>query len=129
MNRLIFIFFISISLLSACENSIKKPDNLIPEEEMALILADVMLLEATYNTKLIRVENKNELMRKFSAEILANHDVTKEAFDASYEYYVEEPEDFENILELVFEELNKMETESSDFNDKKEPTDSILVSD
>lgn len=129
MNKIFFVFLISLSFFYACEIGNEEPKDLIPKEKMSLILKDFMLLEATYNTKLIRVENKNELMHTFSDEILANYGVSKEAFDNSYEYYVGNEHDFEDIIELVFEELNKMETKSSNFNDEKSPTDSTLVSD
>jgi hypothetical protein len=128
MKKIFIVFFISLSFLSACDIGDSEPGNLIPKKKMALILKDFMLLEATYNTRLIRVENKDELMHTFSDEILANYGVSKKDFDDSYEYYVGNSQDFEEIIELVFEELNKMETKSSNFNDTKVPKDSILIS-
>lgn len=111
-NQTIILLFISL-LFSSCDSSSKAPDDLIPKEKMAHILKDLMLLEATYNTKLIRVDNKNELMRNYSDEILQHHNVTKEEFDRSYDYYSLNTEEFEAVYELVFEELTKMETEAN----------------
>lgn len=110
IKALVFLL-ISISIAS-CDLSNNKPDDLIPKEKMAHILKDLMLLEATYNTKLVRLENKNELMRKFSDEILEHYNVKKEVFDRSYEYYQMNSDEFEAVYELVFEELTKMETEA-----------------
>jgi hypothetical protein len=119
-----FLFFFTLS----CGNSNQAPPNLIGAEKMAHVIKDLMLLEATYNTKLIRAENKDELMVKFSNEIFEKHQVTRENFDSSYEYYSQNSDKFEAVLELVFEELNKMETQSIGASAAKQKNDSTLVS-
>lgn len=113
----LFIFLIILSIGFSCNNQNKKPDNLIQKNEMSLILTDLTLLEATYNTRLIRISDKTERMLKYSEEILGRHNVSKDEFDISYEYYMDHPEEFEMIMELVFEELNKLETEASKYNE------------
>ncbi len=117
MIRKVVVFIIIAVVGFACESDNKTPENLIQKNEMALILTDMMLLEATYNTRLIRVSDKTERMLKYSEEIINHHNVTKESFDISYEYYMDHPEDFEMIMEQVFEELNKLETEASKYNE------------
>lgn len=128
MRSFSFILITFILFASACESSKDKPKDLIPKEKMSLILTDMVLLEATYNTRLIRLTDKDEKMIKYNEEILNQHQVSKEAFDNSYEYYLDHEEDFEAIMELVFEELNKMETETSKFNEAVQKTDSTKVS-
>ena len=68
-------------------------------------------------------------MLKYSDEILKHHNVSRESFDYSYEYYINHPEEFEATFELVFEELSKLETESLKFQQKALENDSTLVSD
>ena len=123
-----FIILLLLLIGFSCSNGDKNKDLLIPKEKMALILTDLMLLEATYNSQLIRLNDKDERMLKYSDEILKHHDVSKEAFDYSYEYYMDDTEEFEATFELVFEELNKLETESLKFQ-KALKNDSTLVSD
>ena len=119
----IFILF-----LSSCESERKKPEDLIPKNEMVLILKDIVLLEATHNTRLIRFKDKNERMDRYSLEILNKHGVSKEIFDRSFEYYSSDSYEFESMLELVFEELNKLETEASKYNEMQVESDSTLIS-
>ena len=95
---------------------------------MVQVIKDLMLLEATYNTQLIRVKDKNERMVKYTEEIFNKHNISEEDFDSSYDYYIKNPSEFEAMLELVFEELNKMETEAAKYNEKKVEGDSTLVS-
>ena len=127
MRKLIFFLLILLSISSACESINTQADNLLSKEEMVPILRDMMLLEATYNTRLIRLDDKEERMERFSFEILDKYNVTKEDFDASYEYYVSNSEEFEGVLELVFEELSKMETEAAGLNEKEIQNDSTLI--
>lgn len=128
MRSLSFILIIFTLLTSACSGSKDKPKDLIPKEKMSLILKDMVVLEATFNTRLIRLTDKDERMIRYNDEILNQHQVSKQAFDDSYEYYLDHEEDFEAIMELVFEELNKMETEASKYNELSQETDSTLVS-
>lgn len=128
MSKKHLILIILSIVIASCKNANEPPKDLIPKEEMALIVADLTLLEATYNTKLIRVENKKELMLKYSKEIFDKHQVTEERFDRSYDYYINNSEEFELVLELVFEELNKMETQSAGTTEIIEGADSTLTS-
>lgn len=127
MRGLSFVLLFFILFFSSCNDAGMAPEDLIPPQEMAYIIKDMVLLEATYNTRLIRVKNKSELMKNYSSEILNEHSITKENFDSSYDYYVEHSEEFEEILELVFEELNKMETETSKFNTEIINSDSTIT--
>ena len=67
-------------------------------------------------------------MLKYSKEIFDKHQVTEERFDRSYDYYINNSEEFELVLELVFEELNKMETQSAGTTEIIEGADSTLTS-
>ena len=128
MRSFSFLLISLLLLASSCSESKDKPKDLIQKEKMSLILKDMVLLEATFNTRLIRLEDKDERMIKYNEEILNKHQVSKQAFDDSYEYYLDHKEDFEDIMELVFEELNKMETEASKYNEVIQKTDSTFVS-
>ena len=112
----------------SCQLEKDSSSELIEKEEMVLLLKDMMLLEATYNTRLIKLTDKKERMIQYSDEILEKHAVSKESFDDSYEYYLDHSEEFEEILELVFEELNKMETEAHKYNAKELNKDTTLIS-
>jgi len=93
-----------------------------------MILKDMVLLEATFNTRLIRFDDRNVRMAHYNVEILSKHGISKEKFDRSFEYYSSDSDEFESILELVFEELNKLETEASKYNEIQVKSDSTLIS-
>lgn len=128
MSKKYLVLIILSIVIVSCNNTNDPPKNLIPHDKMALIITDLTLLEATYNTKLIRIDNKKELMQKYSNEIFEKHQVTEDTFDKSYDYYINNSEEFELILELVFEELNKMETQSAGTTEVIEGVDSTITS-
>ena len=128
MNLTKVLFLILCLIQVSCQLDQEKPSDLIEKDQMVLLLKDMMLLEATYNTRLIKLNDKKEKMIQYSDEILEKHAVSKKSFDDSYEYYLDHSTEFEDILELVFEELNKMETEAHKYNAKEVNKDSTLVS-
>ena len=128
MRSLSLLLILLFLFASSCSGSKEKPKDLIQKEKMSLILKDMVLLEATFNTRLIRLDDKDDRMIKYNEEILNEHQVSKQTFDESYDYYLDHEEDFEDIMELVFEELNKMETEASKYNEVIQKTDSTFVS-
>ena len=70
---------------------------------------------------------EHERVKKYSQEVFDHHNTTKEEFDISYDYYLKSPEELEALLELVFEEFNKLESEASKYNAEKEISDSTLI--
>lgn len=96
----------------ACENSKKRPESIIPEDKMVLILIDIQILEATYNMRLIHEEDRNERMERYYQEVFENYKTSIALFNESYTYYEENPEILEGIYEEVLEKLEALETEA-----------------
>lgn len=114
-NKGMKLKFIIITLLLliqiSCDNSEKRPGNIITEDNMVLILIDVQILEATYNTRLIHLEDRNERMERYYQEIFEKHQTSIEIFNESYTYYEKNPLELDAIYEDVLEKLEAMQTE------------------
>jgi len=108
--KFIIITFLLLIQLS-CDNSEVKPGNIIPEDNMVLILIDVQILEATYNTRLIHEEDRNDRMERYYQEIFEKHQTSLDIFNESYTYYEKNPEILDLIYEQVLEKLEAMQTE------------------
>ena len=104
---LTFLLLIQLS----CDNSKERPESIIAEENMVAILIDIQILEATYNTRLIHLEDRNERMDRYYQEVFENHQTNIDLFNESYTYYQENPEILEAIYEEVLEKLEAMQTE------------------
>ena len=104
---LTFLLLIQLS----CDNSKERPESIIAEENMVAILIDIQILEATYNTRLIHLEDRNERMDRYYQEVFENHQTNIDLFNESYTYYQENPEILEAIYEEVLEKLEAMQPE------------------
>ncbi|RLD25110.1 MAG: hypothetical protein DRI54_05415 [Bacteroidetes bacterium] len=117
-----FLAFLLLIQLS-CDQNERRPENIISEDSMVPILVDIQILEATYNNRLIHVEDRNERMERYYKEIFEKHQTSSDLFNESYSYYEEHPAILQAIYEVVLEKLEAMETKEetkqSTINSKK----------
>lgn len=103
---LIPLFFVLIS----CNQQVKKPKNLISQENMVEILTDIYLHQQPAYAQLAMDGNLN--YAEIDAQIIKKHNSTIELFKESFEYYVLTPELYTEILLKVRENLeNKLPEE------------------
>ena len=115
-----FIFLTFLSLIQiSCDNSNKRSESIILEDSMVSILVDIQVLEATYNTRLIHLEDRNEKMESYYQEIFEKHQTNADQFNESYTYYEENPEILEAIYDRVLENLEALQTEEESKYSKK----------
>lgn len=112
------IFFIlAIVILSGCSStdSTSIPDTVLSQEQMAKVMVDVHLLEATMNMNVPNPNNPsitlpgNNLIP--NADIFKKHNITKQQYDDSFFYYTQHPQLLVDIYQLVLNDLSKMQAE------------------
>ena len=113
MIKYLTILAIALMMLS-CGNSqvkYKKPDNLIPKEQMVDILYDMHLAVGTSNLPNIHLE-KN---RNYVSLVFDKHGIDSTTFAISNIYYTAEIEEYEEIFEAVEARLKEVK----EANDKE----------
>jgi len=119
MNKYIYILFISFLIFSCTSNTIlKKPDNLIPEDQMVDLLTDLMLAvnaETTKNLDLKRKVNYHPL-------VFEKYNIDSTQFKESNFYYTSRVDDYDVILLKVEERLKAL---NKKFETLKREEDSI----
>jgi Domain of unknown function (DUF4296) len=108
MIRLLLIA--SLILISSCSDGIKRkdaPDNLIPEDQMVEVIKELVKLEAYIKTEYVSVAKFHKVMINSGDSLLAAHDLDKETFEKSLEYYGSRPDEMEVIYSEALDELNK----------------------
>ena len=119
MNKYIYILFISFLMLSCTSNTIlKKPDNLIPEDQMVDLLTDLLLAvnaETTKNLDLKRKVNYHPL-------VFEKYNIDSTQFKESNFYYTSRVDDYDVILLKVEERLKAL---NKKFETLKREEDSI----
>src|SRR5690606_13809056 len=119
LSRLVLIhlsllFFTTIG----CKNKIPPPP--VPSQKMTEILTDISIAEA-YSVEIARADttrtrkgNKNyDSLSDFYADILAKHQVDKEVFTQTMEYYKHHPDTLKAVLDAVIPALSRLEGENS----------------
>jgi hypothetical protein len=91
----------------------KKPSNLLNQEQMAAILADMHLFEALEetggkikDTSIVNTEGRYD-------PIFRKHGVSESDFNASFNYYKLKPVEIDSIYASVIQRLGDMEAKSN----------------
>lgn len=119
MFKRFFILFIGILLFSCTSNTIyKKPDDLIPKDQMVDLLADMYIANAAKNFK----TDFGERNIAYMPFIYEKYGVDSLRFHNSNVYYMSRLSDYEKIHKKVKAKLQKM----LDTLEPKKEVDSIL---
>jgi len=111
MKKWTYILCIAI-LATSCDSLISsKPSGTLSEEQMADVLVDIHLTEATLriaNDSITRLNDTNELRNRF-ATVFKKNDVTPDEFNSSLNYYLEHIEKLDKIYVEVINRLTALE--------------------
>ncbi len=115
MKKLFFIFF-SILLLSSCynihdESQNIKPDDLIDQDKIVLVLVDVELAESALRQKQNFGHEITNEKEAYYASIFKKHEVSREQFNRSMKYYETDLDAMDEIYEDVITQLSLLESE------------------
>jgi hypothetical protein len=98
-----------ICILFSCTEKEEKPSVLLSKEKMIEILSDVHISEAVTGIKNLDPDSAKKLFDAYEKSILAEHNIDKSIFDASYQYYIEQPELMDEIYAAVVDTLSLKE--------------------
>ena len=117
MKKAIYVLLFS-ALFACSEKVIEKPENLIPKDQMALILYDLAIINAAKTTNPSYLINRNFESMPF---IYRKYGIDSVQFVQSDIYYASIPDEYESIykvvearLELEMNEVEERKTRISD---------------
>lgn len=106
MKRLIAFCFIAMCL-QACKPELPEiPADVMPMEQMKVILADIHMADALAETKAQGGGNERDLSQQYLVQILKNRKVSMQEFKHSYDYYQSLPVLNNLLYEEVLTELS-----------------------
>lgn len=111
-----FLSLILLSFLISCSSEIQrkeKPENLIPEDKMVVVLKDLSILEAHIKAKYPLVAQNHKTMIKSVDIIFKKHHIDSTAFNDAMDYYGTHQEIMQDINSRVLELVNRELTEIS----------------
>lgn len=107
-----FFFLTSLSFLFACGNASKNPEiskeEILPKEKMAAVLTDLALMQSSIDMNTVRPAPKDS---NLVFNIYKQHEISRQEYDASINYYSKHVEEFREVYVLVLAKLEAMKKE------------------
>lgn len=105
MNKISYLFFLSIFFMGCTSNTImKKPDGLIPKNQMVELLSDMLIASGAENIKNLDLERNVN----YFPLVFEKYSIDSTRFKESNFYYTSQIDDYEKILKKVDERLKAM---------------------
>lgn len=105
MKKISYFFFLSIFLMACTSNTImKKPDDLIPKNQMVDLLTDMLIASGAENIKNIELERNVN----YFPLIFEKYGIDSTRFKESNYYYTSQIDDYEKILKKVDDRLKAL---------------------
>jgi hypothetical protein len=105
-----YLFLFLLVLIISCSDegvkSVPKPSNLMSRENVAAVLADMHLADAGLQLRALSPDSLKRSLAGYDQFIFEKHQISKEDFEASFDYYLSIPMQMDTVLTLVVDELN-----------------------
>ena len=105
-----FLGIFILLLLQSCNSELqglKKPDNLIPKDQMIQVMTDMLILEGHIQTTYTTVNRYYKVMSASGRSYLKTQHITEKQYEDSFAYYSGRNEEYKGMLEKVMENLQK----------------------
>lgn len=116
INILLLTGIAVLLIFSGCRSGRKDkatmpPPGIIPADTMVQILVDIHLIEASLKVKHAKKEENERFTEYYYDQLFEKHNINREQFDQSIEYYERDAEMIDKIYERVITELNKIQSQ------------------
>ena len=102
---------ILIIFLSCNEEQLVIPENVLQHEDMVSVMVDIQLVEVTIGNERKKGEVPKEKILHYYDSVYKSHNINKERFDESFEFYTDHLDLLESVYEEVINELSKRQAE------------------
>lgn len=107
--RKVFLILVAFVSFAACNNANKPPEGILSKEKMVGILLDMHIAEAQVNTLSINRDSSRLIFHHYEQEIYEEHNVADSIYLASYNYYLGQVKDMDEIYSAVVDSLSLRE--------------------
>lgn len=104
----IFLLLAAIALFfTACKKDNQRPEDLLPKEKMAVVMADMAEAEAKIKNLRLPVDSGRQIYRIYENTIFKNRGVTSERYKESYQYYLLNYKEMSAIHNAIIDTLSR----------------------
>ena len=126
MKRLFYILF-CFGVFACGNNQGKAPENLVPQDKMVQILADIHVAEAQVEAKVVYPDTAIMAFNYIEREIFKKHGVTEQEFRDTYQYYKDNLKEMDKLYEIIVDTLSLRETKLRAKNTESDPSQGAEV--
>lgn len=103
-------FLTALVIVFACSPDKNEPQDLIPKEKMIVLLTEVHILEAKIKGLKIRPsDSANVVYDHYEKMLFADFNISQEQYQRSFNYYVDNTQEFKKIYDAVVDTLMRRE--------------------
>jgi hypothetical protein len=109
MKKRYILVILALFMVVSCKNKqafYNRPANLINQTQMAEIIADLHIAEASLIIDPSHSDSVNQYTTDYYYAVFQKHKVSRARYDSSLNYYIRNPEYFERVYEIVNEILS-----------------------
>lgn len=102
------LLILSLIFLISCSKQGNLPKDVLSKKEFIEIVAEIQKSQSLTNFKAdTSMEIRNIRLENYNEDILKKHNISKERYNKSVEYYSTNPNELNKIMDQVVKELNK----------------------
>ncbi|MBT3301838.1 MAG: DUF4296 domain-containing protein [Bacteroidetes bacterium] len=109
LNNYLLIFSLLFIISCGGKKNEKIPDDVIPEKDMVGILIDIHLAEAGVSFSRLERDSFDYYLSNYYFDIFRKHHITKDEFDFSMNFYLDNPNILQAVYEIVNDSLNSLQ--------------------
>jgi hypothetical protein len=132
-TRYLFLCFLLLAM--ACGDP-KIPSDVLPEKKMVGLLIDMQIADARVSGAGLRTDSAKVIMRFYEDKLFEQHAVSREHYQKSMAYYLENPKILDRIYEAMIDTLHlreqklikkkqEEEMEEAEILDENAPADTL----
>ncbi|MEP1097188.1 MAG: DUF4296 domain-containing protein [Cyclobacteriaceae bacterium] len=109
-------FFLTVLVIvSACSTESEVPEDLIPQDQMVSVLVEVHMLESKIkNLRIYSLDSAKVVYDHYENLLFADFNITQDQYERSFNYYIENLDEFKDIYTTVVDTLMQREKISKD---------------
>lgn len=109
------LFLTVLVIVSACSTESEVPEDLIPQDQMVSVLVEVHMLESKIKNLSIRpLDSAKVVYDHYENLLFADFNITQDQYERSFNYYIENLDEFEDVYTTVVDTLMQREKISKD---------------
>ncbi len=108
----ILLLLVVVAFLS-CKDKKVRPKDILSKQDFIDVLCDIHIADAYTENKGFQADTLVLTNKKNFEKVLSNHKIKKEIFDKTYQFYTQNPEDFDLVYLEVIDKLSQMQADAN----------------